>query len=223
MILPLALAIIRIKRRTGKSILEVVARILDEIDPQIVALLQLYNLDYYSYTLTRNSYYDLSSTLDIIKYFLANGTSKFHNQLVFTFLSKIKSKSFTPRLQQFTLECLQIIGNSSHTKLKLLWFYHFLLKYKPSQVGPFCLSNMYKIIKKSHMVISDAATHNATIANLVANLQLETYPFSVKHTNTLVLFHFKVLKKINYHPATVKALLIIHDNPAILHISMHSC
>ena len=125
MILPLALAIIRIKRRTGKSIHEIIARLLDEIDPQIVALLQPYNLDYYSYTLTRNSYYDLSSTLEIIKYFLVNGTSKFHNQLVFTFLAKIKSKSFTPQLQQFTLECLQIIGNSSHTKLKLLWFYHF--------------------------------------------------------------------------------------------------
>lgn len=87
MILPLALAIIRIKRRTGKSIHEIIARLLDEIDPQIVALLQPYNLDYYSYTLTRNSYYDLSSTLEIIKYFLVNGTSKFHNQLVFTFLA----------------------------------------------------------------------------------------------------------------------------------------
>lgn len=220
MILPLALAIIRIKRRTGKSIHEIIARLLDEIDPQIVALLQPYNLDYYSYTLTRNSYYDLSSTLEIIKYFLVNGTSKFHNQLVLTFLAKIKSKSFTPQLQQFTLECLQIIGNSSHTKLKLLWFYHFLLKYKPSQVGPFCLSNMYKIIKKKR---SYGSISNATISNLVANLQPETYPFSVKHINTLVVFHFKLLKKINYQPATVKALLIIHDNPAILHISMLSC
>lgn len=215
MSVPLALAIIRIKRSTGTSIQEIISRILDDVDPEVVSLLQLYNLDYHSYSLTRNSYYDLSSTLAIIKYFLSTGTSKFHNQLVFTFLSKIKTKSFTPTIQQFTLECLQIIGNSSQTKQILLWFYHFLLKFNPFQVGQFCLSNMYKIIKKS--------TTNVTISRLVANLPVESYPFSITHINTLVLFHFKILQKINYQPAVVKALLIIHDNPTILHISMHSC
>ncbi|RCK56447.1 hypothetical protein Cantr_04871, partial [Candida viswanathii] len=91
----LALAVIRIKRRTGHTIQQIVDSLVDDVQPEIVSRLQLYNVDYYSYTFTRNAYYDLPSIFDIIKYFLATGTSKHHNHVVFTFLSKIRCRYFT--------------------------------------------------------------------------------------------------------------------------------
>ncbi|EMG46000.1 hypothetical protein G210_3768 [Candida maltosa Xu316] len=218
MIIPLALAIIRIKRKTHGDITDIVNRMCDDINPQIVGYLADFNIDYYSYNMTtKNNYYDLSKICQIVKYFLTTGCSKYHDHIVFTFLSKIRTKKFDVTLQSFTLDCLRIIGNSSSpTKLKLLWFYYFLLKFKPSEVGPFCLSNMYNAINHRKIV-------NTTITKLLKEYNFKEYPFSIKHTNALVLFHVKLLQKLKFNPVLVKALVITHGNPAILRISMNSC
>lgn len=184
--LSLALAIVKHKRRTGKSVQAIVDGLLDIVDQEIIDSLADYGIDYYSYQLSTNTHYNLHTTCNIIKYFLPH-TSAHHTHLAFIFLSRIKPP-FTPFLQQFTLDCLTILQSTPKPTTKLLWFYHFLLKFNHTHVGRFCI---YRAI----------------------------------HTNSplLVLFYLKVLTKINYSPHQVKSMLLSHNNPIILHISMNFC
>ena len=174
--LPLALAIVRHKQSIDKTVL------LDNIDPKIIARLADLGIDYYAY-----SHYNLTTIIHIIKYFLVRGSTDHHSHITHALLNRIRPGEFTPYLQQFTLDCLSILQSTPHSAPKLLWFYHFLLKFNHTQVGRFCIKNMYN------------------------------------NTNLLVLFYLKVLTTINYSPQQVKTILIAHNNPVILHISMNFC
>ena len=162
--LPLALAIVRHKQSIGKTLL------LDNIDPKIIARLADLGIDYYAY-----SHYNLTTIIHIIKYFLVRGSTDHHSHITHALLNRIRPGEFTPYLQQFTLDCLSILQSTPHSTPKLLWFYHFLLKFNHTQVGRFCIKNMYN------------------------------------NTN------------FNYSSQQVKTILIAHNNPVILHISMNFC
>lgn len=179
---------------------------------------------------------DINSTntkeiFKIINYFISVPWLNYHDQVAALFVNKIKeklpNKRFTILLQKRLTRCLElIIESSTNIKKRLLWFYPIFIKLNHKHVEQFCMANILKLI---HLKYKKISFPNITTRQVLAkeNLtELVAYtdfnPTTRRNFKFLLSFQMKVLTAIKYDKvAVMKTLLILYNDPSILHTSLN--
>lgn len=177
--------------------------------------LKEFGVDYYSYHVANITKTQISTYMGIIKYFLSNRTSKYHDQLIQKFLYRLKYRKLSKSLQCNVNQCLEIMDATSN-KTHLTYFYHVLLTCPAHQLIPYCLSNIYNLLDKQLFV-------NKTVKDIITSHNFIPLELDVHHKRKFIIFFTSILLHHKHSSKVFKALLIMCNDSFISHISMNSC